>query len=617
MASPTEHPRGIMWDTTGGETMSETTILHHLERHASQRPNEPALHDKVTGTWRTTSWRNYNDKTRKVAKSLMHLGFGDGDVLTILGANRPEWVITALGAMRAGGVSAGVYTTCSSEEIGYIISHSESPVILVENMDQLGRVIEAWPEVPTLKHVVMMEGAGEHDDARVLSWGDFLAMGDAVEVSTVDEKLASLTGDQVADFIYTSGTTGPPKAVMLTHENLEWTASALGSLVEMGPSDVALSYLPLSHIAEQFASVLMPVMFGYQVYFCHDGLQLADYLKEARPTIFFGVPRVWERFEAGIKGQLAQATGAKAKIAAAASSVSAKFYAQQNAGSEPTGLLAAQFNAANKVVLSKIHEALGLDRCRLYISGAAPIPAATLEFFSSVGMPIIELYGQSEDTGPTSTNLPGATKYGTVGRAVPGVEVKIADDGEILVRGKNVFAGYYKNEAATAETLIDGWLHSGDLGKIDADGYLSIIGRKKDIIITSGGKNIAPQNIEEALSGIDIVGTAVVCGERQRFLIALLTLEPEAAGRFAEEHGLDVSTLHENPKVREHLSTAIAEQVNPLMARVEHVRNFAVLPRDFSTETGELTPTFKVKRNVVNDMYSDVIDATYEDGQAL
>ena len=597
--------------------MTATTILHHLERHASQRPHAPALHDKVTGTWRSMSWQNYNQNTREVAKALLRLGFGDGDVLAILGANRPEWVIAALGAMRAGGVSAGVYTTCSPEEIAYIISHAESPVMVVENAEQLARVTEAWAEVPTLQRVVTMDESVEVDDDRVLGWSEFLALGSEIDDSVIDEKLAALTGDQVADFIYTSGTTGPPKAVMLTHENLEWTGATLGGLVDMGPSDVSLSYLPLSHIAEQTASVLMPLIFGYEVYFCHDGLQLADYLKEARPTTFFGVPRVWERFEAGIKGRLAEATGAKAKIAAAATGVSAKYYAVQNAGTEPTGVLAAQFKAANTVVLSKVHEALGFDRCRLYVSGAAPIPVATLEFFASVGMPIVELYGQSEDTGPTSTNLPGANKYGTVGQALPGVDVKIADDGEVLVRGKNVFAGYYKNEAATAETLIDGWLHSGDLGKIDDDGYLSIIGRKKDIIITSGGKNIAPQNIEEALSGIDIVGTAVVCGEQQRFLIALLTLEPEAAGRFAAEHGLDVDSLATDPKVREHLSEAIAKQVNPLMARVEHVRNFAVLPREFSTETGELTPTFKVKRNVVSDMYSDVIDATYADGQVL
>ncbi len=597
--------------------MAETTIVHHLERHAAQRGGRAALHDKVTGTWRTTSWREYNKATRDIGKAMIASGLGKGDVVTILGANRPEWVIAALGAMRIGAVSAGVYTTCSAEEIGYIVEHSESPILVLETLEQLGRVLEVWDTVPTLKQVVMMQGAGEHDDPRVASWEDFIAAGAAVEDSELDARLAGLTGDQVADFIYTSGTTGPPKAVMLTHENLEWTGSVLGGTVNMGPDDVALSYLPLSHIAEQTASIIMPLIFGYEVHFCHDGLQLADYLKEVRPTTFFGVPRVWERFEAGVKGQLAEATGAKAKIAAAAQDVGKKYIAEMNAGRTPSKVLDVQFKAADKVVFSKIHTALGLDRCRLFVSGAAPIPASSLEFFSSIGITVTELYGQSEDSGPTTTNLPGANRFGTVGRAVPGVEVKIADDGEILVRGKNVFAGYYKNQAATDETLIDGWLHSGDLGEFDSDGYLSIIGRKKDIIITSGGKNIAPQNIEEALAGIDIVGTPVVVGEKQRFLVALLTLEPEAAGRFADEHGLDKATMHESDVVRKHIEAAITKDVNPLMARVEHVRNFIVLPNEFTTAGGELTPTFKVKRNVVNEMYADQIAAVYEAGQVL
>ncbi len=597
--------------------MPASTILHHLERHAKEVGDRPALHDKLTGSWRTTSWREYNRLTRQAGRAMIALGLTEGSVVTILGANRPEWVISALGAMRIGGISAGIYTSCSSEEIGYIVSHSESPLLVVETIEQLGRVLEVWDQAPKLETIVLMEGAGEHDDPRVLSWSGFLARGDEVPATELDARLEGLRDDQVADFIYTSGTTGPPKAVMLTHENLLWTSTQLGNSVSLTNDEVALSYLPLSHIAEQTSSMSMALVFGYEVYFCHDGLQLADYLKEVRPTSFFGVPRVWERFEAGIRGQLSHATGAKAKIATQAQAVASEFIAEQNAGRQPSAALRAKYAVADKLVLSKIHKALGLDRCRVLVSGAAPIPSATLDFLASVGIPVTELYGQSEDAGPTTTNLPGANKFGTVGRALSGVEVKLAEDGEILVRGKNVFAGYYKNQAATDETLIDGWLYSGDLGKFDEDGYLSIIGRKKDIIITSGGKNIAPQNIEEALSTIDIVGTAVVIGEQQRFLIALLTLEPEAAGRFATEHELDRDALHEASAVRAHLEQLITMNVNPLMARVEHIRNFVILPHEFSTESGELTPTFKVKRNVVNEMYKDQIAATYEAGQIL
>ena len=598
--------------------MSETTtIIHHLERNARRQGARAAIHDKTTGSWRRRNWREYNLLTRRFGKALMKTGFGEGHPLAILGANRPEWTISALGAMRVGGIAAGIYTSCSAEEIGYILDHSEAPVVVIENHEQLGRVLEVWDDLPNLKAAIMMEGAGDHDDPRVIGWDEFLDSGSEITDEELDARLDALRPDQVADFIYTSGTTGPPKAVMLTHENLEWTARTIGGTVDLATEDVALSYLPLSHIAEQTNSLLMPLVFGYQVHFCHNGLELAEYLPEVRPTTFFGVPRVWERFESGIKGKLAEAEGPKAKIAEQARKVSARVISMENAGKTPSGLLAAQYKAADKVVLSKIKAAIGLDRCRVFVSGAAPIPAASLEFFSSIGMTVTELYGQSEGSGPTSTNLTGANRYGTVGRAIPGVEVKIAEDGEILVRGKNLFAGYYKNQDATDETLIDGWLHSGDLGKLDSDGYLSIIGRKKDIIITSGGKNIAPQNIEEALAGIDIVGTPVVVGEQQRFLVALLTLEPEAASRFAEEHGIDVATMADDPTVRSHIEAAIAKEVNPQMARVEHIRNFVILPNEFTTATGELTPTLKVKRNVVNEMYADDIAAAYEAGQVL
>lgn len=597
--------------------MTDHTILHHLERHAAEQGGRPALHDKVSGSWKTTTWAEYNLLTRQAGRALIALGLGEGQVVTILGANRPEWVVSALAAMRVGGISAGIYTSCSAEEIGYVVSHSESPIIVVENLERLNGVLEAWSETPMLEYAVMMDGAGIHEDPRVLSWQEFLARADEVDDSEIDVRLAALRSDQVADYIYTSGTTGPPKAVMLTHENLLWTATKLGDSASSTNEEVALSYLPLSHIAEQSSSILMPLVFGYEVHFCHDGLQLAEYLKQVRPTTFFGVPRVWEKFEAGIRGQLSQAEGPKAKIAAWAQKVATKTLSVTNTGQVPGPVLRAQYAVADKLVLSKIHTAVGFDRARILVSGAAPISAASVDFFASVGMTVLQLYGQSEDTGPTSTNLPGANKSGTVGRVLDGVDVKIADDGEILVRGKNVFAGYYKNQAATDETLVEGWLHSGDLGSFDADGYLSVIGRKKDIIITSGGKNIAPQNIEEELGSIDLVGTAVVIGEQQRFLVALLTLEPEASSRLAVEHGLDADTMHDDPLVRTHLEEAITQQVNPQMARVEHIRNFVVLPRDFSTETGELTPTFKVKRKVVNEMYAEQIAAAYEAGQQL
>ncbi|MFK7805366.1 MAG: long-chain fatty acid--CoA ligase [Anaerolineae bacterium] len=598
--------------------MSAKTIVHLLENNAKTIGDKPAYFERKNGQWNATSWDGYYQQSRQAGRALLALGLDEGDITTVLGSNRSEWTISLLGSLMIGGISAGIYTSNSPQEVAYIVNHSESKVLFVENNAQLDKVNKVWADLGSLEHVVMMRGSDvPADDDRVLGWDEFLAKGDATPQEEVDKRMASLRPDQVADFIYTSGTTGPPKAVMLTHENLTWTAQTLGDVVNLNPADVALSYLPLSHIAEQANSVHIHITKGYKVYFCDNPLQLADYIKEVRPTTFFGVPRVWERFYSGISANMSQATGIKASIASWATGVGTQVTALRNQGKEPSGLLALQNNLADKLVFSKLREAIGFDRCRIFITGAAPAPRPVLDFFASVGITLLEIYGQSEGTGPTSTNLPGKAKFGTVGPALPGVDVKIGDDGEILFKGKNVFAGYYKNESATNETLIDGWLHSGDLGEFDSDGFLSITGRKKDIIITSGGKNIAPKNLEGAMTSLELVSSAVCVGEQQRYLIGLLTLEPEAASRFASANNIPEGELHNHPKLRERLAADITEGVNSHFARVEHIRNFVVLPSDFSVETGELTPTFKIKRAVVNKMYESEIAAVYEDGQLM
>ena len=517
--------------------MAFETILHRLDQRASSTPSDVAYRDKLTGTWRETTWAQYNTLAKRSAKALSKMGVGTGDVVTILGNNRPEWTLMLLGAMGVGGIGAGIYASNSAEEVSYIVNHSESKVILIEDKSQYDKLVTEWPKMPTLAHAVMMAGAERPDDDRVMSWEDFLASGDDVDDTVVSAGLDALTADQVGAFIYTSGTTGPPKAVMLTHENLAWTGDMLATAAKIEKGDEVLSYLPLSHIAEQANTVHIPISVGSVVNYCHDGLQVAEYLKEVRPHVFFGVPRVWERFYAGIGARMAEAEGAKAKIAGWARGVGTKATAQRNAGTEPGGLLAVQDKIADKLVFSKLKAALGLDRCKVYISGAAPASLEILEFMGSLGIPICEIYGQSEGTGPTSSNLPGAVKFGSVGRPLPGVEVKLGPDDEILFRGKNVFPGYSKDQAATDECLIDGWLYSGDLGSLDSDNYLTITGRKKDIIITSGGKNVAPKNIEGALTALELVGHAVCIGEQQRYLTALITLEPEAAKRFADANG--------------------------------------------------------------------------------
>ncbi|MGB1251540.1 MAG: AMP-dependent synthetase/ligase [Candidatus Promineifilaceae bacterium] len=596
--------------------MTTDSILHRLQRNAETMPNAPAYNEKVNGNWKATNWKDYHQQVRWASRAMIALGITTGDIVTILGFNRPEWVIADLAAMQVGGAAAGIYTSNSPQEVAYIVGHANSKLIIAEDRSQYDKLVATREDLPALEHIVMMRGADfPADDDMVMSWEAFMSKGDSIDESEVDARMAQLTADQLATLIYTSGTTGPPKGVMLTHDNLSWTSSQAGPIVGMGRGDSNLSYLPLSHIAEQMFTIHSPITFGSTVYFAEDVLKILDNLKEVQPTIIFGVPRVWERFYNGVNTQLSSAEGIKAKIASWARGVGTQVSDLRNVGKEPSGLLSIQYAIAKKLVFDKLHAALGLSRAKAMVSGAAPIPKQILDFFASLDLPILEVYGQSEGSGPTSFNLPGQTRFGSVGPAYPGVEVKVLDDGEIVFKGRNIFAGYLHNEAATNSTLIDGWLHSGDLGKFDDEGFLYITGRKKDIIITSGGKNIAPKNLEAAMTTIPLVSSAVCVGERQRYLIGLMTLVPETAEAFAKEHGIAMADLPTHPKLRETLDAAIKKNVNAHFAKVEHIRNYVILPQDFSVETGELTPTFKIKRAVVNKMYANEIDACYADGQ--
>lgn len=590
------------------------TILHRLHENGRIRPNAPAYYEKIGNAWVPTSWQEYTNQVRQAARALVALGVEAGQNVTILGFNRPEWVIFDLACMMIGGAPAGIYTTNSPAECKYIIENSESSIILVENQNQWDKIAEVRDDIACLKHITLMKGT-EIDDGMTLSWEAFMAKGDEVDESVVDARMDALQPDQLATLIYTSGTTGPPKGVMLSHKNLSSTATNAKGLIDLVPSDRTISYLPLSHIAEQMFTIHAAITAAYQVYYAQYPPQnhLNNNLKEVKPTVFFGVPRIFERFQAGVAAQFSQAEGLRARLIEWARGVGSQVTALRNQGQEPGALLALQHRIATALVFTRVKEGLGLSEVRSLIVSAAPISPDILHFFASLDLPVMELYGQSEDCGPTTTNRPGAIKIGTVGQAWSGSEVKLAPDGEILVKGPNVFLGYFKDEAATNDTLIDGWLHSGDLGKFDEDGYLNIVGRKKEIIITSGGKNIAPKNIEAALKNLDLVSQAVVIGEKRRFLTALLTLDPEPATKFAQAHGLEGQTLHEHPTLLAHMQKEIEERVNSLFARVEHVRDFRVLPRDFTVEDGELTPTLKIKRRIINKNFEEVIESMYEE----
>jgi long-chain acyl-CoA synthetase len=587
--------------------MASDTIPHRLFAQAKARPGAPAYHHKVSGTYRATTWAEYGAVVRRAAKALIALGFEPRSTVSILGFNRPEWAIFDVAAMAAGGAGAGIYTTSSPEEVRYIVHHAESPVVLLENAQQWEKVQKELERLPLLRHVVMMEGAPRIEHPLVMSWGEMLAKGEGVADERLDERLAALEPSGLASLIYTSGTTGPPKGVMLSHENLAWTAIAANGVSGAGPGDVAISYLPLSHIAEQVFSIHAHVTGGHELFYVESLDKLPDNLKEVQPTIFFGVPRIWEKFHAAISGKLGQAPPARRFIADTAMRIGRAYNGARNEGRAPSALLSAAHALADRLVYSKLKPAIGLGRARFCVSGAAPIAPGVLEFFAGLDIVIYEVYGQSEDTGPTSITRPGNNKVGTVGPPIPGVEVRFATDGEILVRGPNVFMGYFKEPAATAEALADGWLCSGDLGKLDEKGNIVITGRKKEILITAGGKNITPKNIESALKEHALIAEAVVVGDRRKYLTALLILDPEAAERFAREKG----AAADGPEVRAEVQRAV-DGVNAHLARVETVKKFHVLPRPFGIDTGELTPTLKVKRRVVYERYAREIEAMYE-----
>ncbi|MCU0672246.1 MAG: long-chain fatty acid--CoA ligase [Myxococcota bacterium] len=587
------------------------SIPSRLLEQVRKRPHAPAYHVRENGLWKAKSWAEYGDEVSRAGRALIALGFQPGQTVTILGFNKPEWVILDLACMAVGGAPAGIYTTCSPDEVAYIVQHSESPVILVENVEQWEKVKAKRAELPNLKHVVTMQGSPKIDDPMVMSWEAFLAKSAGVPESDYLARIAALEPGGLATLIYTSGTTGPPKGVMLSHENLAWTAKLAVQLAELTSQDCSLSYLPLSHIAEQMFSIHGPISSGSSVYFAESIEKVPDNLKEVQPTVFFGVPRIWEKFHAGITGKLKDAKGAKKKLVEWAMGVGTAVMATRAKGREPSGMLALQYKLATKLIFSKLKPAVGLGRARFCVSGAAPIAKEVLEFFASLDVLVLEVYGQSEDSGPTSFNRPDAFRLGTVGPVVPGVTVKLAEDDEILVKGPNVFLGYYKEPAATAETLDpDGWLHSGDLGAFE-DGFLKIIGRKKEIIITAGGKNITPKNIESAIKNHPLVNEAVVIGDRRKFLSALVTLDPEASVKWAKEHGIPEKDLHLNSQVRAEVQRWIDAEVNTKLARVEQVKKFAILHRNFTVEDGELTPTLKVKRRNVNTSFSKEIEAMY------
>ena len=592
------------------------TMVHEvLAETVAKQGSRPALRTKRDGAWQTITWSTYGRDVRRAARALMKLGVEPGQGVSLIGQNSPEWLVADVGAIFAGAMPAGIYTTNSAEQVRYITDHCEAKVSFADTAAQVAKFSAEKDRLPRLEVVVQMTGKPVLPDAangklRILGWDEFLALGDGVPESDLDARLSAQKPDDVCTLIYTSGTTGEPKAVMITHTNIVWTAGSLLPTLKLGPDDVTLSYLPLSHVAEQILTIHGPMAMGSLVYFAESIEKLGENLAEVRPTLFMGVPRVWEKIQAKMQAAGQNAPKMRKKLVAWARKTGLRGgFAEQRGGKKP--LL---YPVAKKIVFDKVRQRLGLDRARLTVTSAAPISRDTLEFFLALGIPLLEVYGMSECTGPATYSPPERYRTGKCGVCLPGAELKVAEDGEICMRGKHVFKGYLKDAESTRNALdAEGWLHSGDIGTIDAEGFLQITDRKKDLLITAGGENIAPQVLEGHLKGIPVIAQAVVIGDRRKYLAALLTLDPERVTAEAQLAGSPARTVDDAakcPLFRVHLERQI-DTVNDKLARVQTIKRFTIIPREFTIDGGELTPTMKVKRKVVNEKYKREIEALY------
>jgi long-subunit acyl-CoA synthetase (AMP-forming) len=594
------------------------TVSEVLERTARTHGGRAALKAKRDGQWQATSWNEYRDQAKLVARGFLRLGLQPRDGVVIMSYNRPEWFLADLGAILAGGLPAGIYISSTPEQCQYIAEHAEASVAVVENEQYLRIFLSIRDRLPKLKAIVLMTGEASADGGDgVCTWNRLLALGGEVPGADLQARIDAQKPEDLCTLIYTSGTTGPPKAVMLTHHNVTWTARRVVEAYDVSERDDMLSYLPLSHIAEQIVSLHCPMSTGACSWFAEGMEQLADNLREVRPQFFFAVPRVWEKMQAGIQAAGSKNPPLKKKIAAWARGLGLEAGEAMEAGRRDRPFL---YGLVHKLVFSKVHARLGLDRARVCATSTAPISVETLRFFLSLGIPIMEVYGMSECTGPATFSTPDRFRLGKVGYAIAGTEIRIAEDGEVMMRGPHVFPGYFKNEEATREALdAEGWLHSGDIGELDGvegvegQGFLRITDRKKELIITSGGKNVGPQILENKLKQIPVVSQAVVVGDRRNYLAALLTLDPLRAPIEAEAAG----SPHRDPKdlagcavFHTHLEKQV-EEVNRTLARYETIKRFAILPRELSIEEGELTPTLKLKRRVIHQNHAEEIERLY------
>ncbi|MGH2805679.1 MAG: AMP-dependent synthetase/ligase [Actinomycetota bacterium] len=603
-----------------------TSIVTRLRDRAQRMPDRVALREKDLGIWEDITWSRYWDRVQDVAHGLLALGIEPGDRVAIHSENRPEWVYSDLAIVAVRAMTMGLYPTNPPAEVHYLLSNSGSKILIAEDQEQVDKALSVKDDLPELQRIIYIDprGVSQVDDPMLLSWVDLIAMGREhrnAHPHALDDLMGSASPDDVCTLIYTSGTTGPPKGSMLTVRNVEF---AIGELVEGGgftsppPSenDVLLSYLPLCHIAERIFTVWFNLSAGCVVNFAESIETVAQNLQEVQPTIFLGVPRIWEKIHAAIQIRAANASRIKRWNFRFWIGLSDKIATELVAtGGRHTARTRLLYWFGHIFLYRALKERIGMARCRYAASGAAPIAPEILRFFMGIGIPMHEVYGMTENSAVATANRPGRIKLGTVGEPHPNVELKIDDDtGEILTRHPGVFAGYWRNPEATATVVTpDGWLHTGDVGEWVDGTHVKITDRMKDIIITAGGKNVSPSEIENALKTSPFIKEAIVVGDRRKYLAVLIGIEMDTVGNWAQRRGITYTTyrnLSENPDVVQLISTVV-DETNAKFSSVEQIKTFRILKKELDHEDGELTATQKVKRAAIATMFGDLVEEMY------
>ena len=599
--------------------MEIQSLPHLFFQRVEKYGDRIALREKKLGIWKNISWKEYGQHAEWTGFGLISLSLKRGDMASIISSTRPEWLFADLGIQSAGGITVPIYETNSAAQVQYILEDAGVRYIVVEDEEQLDKVLEVRGNLPLLEKIMVVDWKGLRNfrDPMVIPFQDLLQRGKTLgeqEPSLLKERIREIHPHDLATLVYTSGTTGPPKGAMISHANILWMADKAFQSLEMREGDNILSYLPLSHVAERIISLFVGIYGGLIVNFVESKETFSENLREVRPNFFFAVPRIWEKFYSQIVIKVGEASWFKRMAYRWAMGVGWKALAHRHRDHRIPFYLLLPHALSDWIVFRKLREILGLDRARITDSGGAPIAPEVLRYFHAMGIKMKESYGLTESCGLISIHQEDDIKIGNVGKPLPGIEVMIADDGEILAKGPNIFMGYFKKPEATRETIKDGWLHTGDIGEIDSDGYLKITDRKKDIIITAGGKNVAPQYIENLLKFSPYIHDAVVIGDGRKYLTALIIIDEDNVTEYAQEQRIPFTTyadLSQNSEIYKLISREV-EKVNDHLAQVETIKKFKILDKNLDQEEGELTPTMKVRRKFVSERFRDLIERMYE-----